>query len=128
MAQPARPPSQQASLTDILTAIKNAVTALNNATQTYLAINGASISTAISAPKVVKASEGRVVNVSVVVNGSGVGGIYDASQLGVTTRPLWVIPESAASDGDPYDVNLPVGYGLLVIPGPGGQVVTVSYS
>ena len=121
-------PSQQASLSDILSAIKNIVTALNNATQTYLSVNGSSIATAISTPTVVKSSAGRVVNVSVVVNGSGVGGIYDAAQLGITKNPLWVIPDAPQANGEPFDVNLSVAYGILVIPGAGGQIVSVGYS
>jgi hypothetical protein len=112
-----------ASVSDILTAFKNLVTALNSAAQTYLSVNGSSVATAISTPTVVKASAGRLVNVSVVVQASAVGGIYDASALGVTTRPLYEIPSTIGV----FDVNLPAAYGILVIPG-AGMTVAVSYS
>ena len=119
-------PTGGASTADILTALKNVVTALNNAAQTYLNVNGLTVATAISAPTVVKTTVGRVVNVSITTGGSP-GTIYDASQLGLTTKPLWVIPAAAATDGEPYKVNLPAAYGILVVPG-ASQVVAVSYS
>jgi hypothetical protein len=127
MAAPTPPASGNASLTDILTAVKNVVTALNNATQTYLNVNGLTVVSAINVPTVIKASGGRVVNVSITTAGASTGVIYDAVLVGATTKPLWVIPEAIATDGEPYRVNLPSVYGIVVVPG-GGQVVAVSYS
>ena len=115
-----------ASTADVLTAIKNIVTAMNGAAQTYLNVQGQANSPAITSATVVKASAGRICSVSIITSGSATGMIYDSATTG-TTSPLWVIPEAAASDGEPYVVNLPTSFGLLVVPGT-GQKVTVSYS
>jgi hypothetical protein len=114
-----------ASTSDVLSAIKNIVTALNAATQAYLNVNGQTVAQAITTPTVIKASAGRVASVSVVVAGSGTGTIYDSAVLGTTTKPLYVIP--AAVGTTPYVVNLPANFGILVTPGT-GQTLTVSFS
>jgi hypothetical protein len=115
------------SVTDILTAIKNIVVALNNAALSYNNVNGVSTKEAISAPTVVKTTPGRVCAVSITTAGSATGMIYDATNLNTTTAPLWVIPAAAASNGQPYVVNLPTDSGILVVPGT-GQVLTLSWS
>lgn len=125
MAAP--PPTNTASTSDILSATKNIVLALATAAQNYLNVQGATNAAAITAPTVIKASAGRVAQVSVIVAGSGTGFIYDGATLTATTKPLWVIPESAKSDGEPYVVNMPASFGLLVVPGT-GQTLTVSFS
>jgi hypothetical protein len=116
-----------ASLADLLTAAKNLVTALNNAANAYLSVNGKSSIEAITTPTVVKTTAGRIASVSIITAGSSTGMIYDANALGVTTSPLWIIPESSTSNGEPYVVNLPTDTGILVSPG-SGQSVTVSWS
>ena len=108
---------------DILTAAQNIVTAINNATQTYLAVSGARIATNLTTTTVVSANAGRLVNVSVIVAGSATGMIYNANNGAVTTAPLYVIPDTTGV----YEVNLPVTNGIVVIPGT-GQTVTISYS
>jgi hypothetical protein len=120
-------PTSTASTSDVLSAIKNIVLALATAAQNYLNVQGATNAAAISTPTVVKASAGRIASVSIIVAGSGTGTVYDGATLAATTRPLWVIPEASKSNGEPYVVNLPVNFGLLVSPG-SGQTVTVSYS
>jgi hypothetical protein len=112
-----------ASISDILTTLKNLVIALNNATQAYLSVNGLTIATNISAPTLIKGQIGRLVNVSVTHVGSTTGEVYDSSQVGSMGRPLYIIPEAVGL----YQVNLPASFGLLVVPGT-GQVVAVSYS
>jgi hypothetical protein len=128
------PPPQQlskplansdASLSDILTAIKNLVAAVNNASQIYLNVNGVSTTEAITAPTILKGKAGRIASVSVIVGGSTTGMIYDASQLSILTAPLYVIPTTVSAQ--PYVVNLPTDTGILVVPGT-GQTVTVSWS
>lgn len=111
------------SLDDILTATKNIVTALNNATQTYLTVSGAQNYTRISSTAVASVKAGRLVVVSITTAGSSVGTIYDANTVGVTTSPLYIIPNAVGI----VQVNLPVSYGIVVVPGT-GQVVTISYS
>jgi hypothetical protein len=120
-------PVGSASLADILTATKNIVTALATATQAYLNVEGQTNSANISVPTVVKASAGRIARVSVIVAGSATGFIYDGASLTATTKPLWIIPEAAATNGEPYVVKFPTSFGLLVVPGT-GQTVTVSWS
>lgn len=112
-----------ASPSDILTTLKNVVTALNNATQTYLNVNGSVNSANITTPTVVKPAAGRVATVSVNVAGSATGMIYDSATLADTSKPLAVIPNSIGI----VSVNLPTSFGLLVVPG-AGQVLTVGYS
>lgn len=121
------PPTNTASTSDVLSAIKNIVLALATAAQNYLNVQGAKNAAAISTPTVIKTSAGRIASVSIIVAGSGTGLIYDGATLSAATKPLWIIPEAAKSNGEPYVVNLPVSFGLLVVPGT-GQTVTVSYS
>ncbi len=114
-----------ASTTDLLSSLKALVLALNNATQTYLNVNGLTVTTAISAPTVVKTTSGRIVNISVTTAGSAVGHVYDANQLGATTKPLYIIPMAIGTT--PYEVNLPASIGLLIVPGT-GQTLAASWS
>ena len=93
------------SLSDILTAAKNIVTAINNAAQSYTNVQGAQSLAGITSATVVKAAAGRVVVVSVVVAGSGAGAIYDANgasvramleRLGVTPIDLGIVGDDPA--------------------------------
>ena len=110
-----------ASLDDLLTATKNIVTAINNAAQTYLNVNGSTVSTAITAATVVKGSSGRVCSVSVIVAGAA-GKIYDATTTSATTGVVYVIPATIGV----FVVNIPTLYGIVVAPG-SAQTVTVSF-
>lgn len=119
-------PQPGASLSDLLTAVKNLVIALNGATQAFRQVNGISTTEGITSATVVKTSAGRVASVSVITAGSTAGMIYDSASI-VQSNPLWVIPAAASSTGDPYVVNLPANTGILVVPGT-GQKVTLSWS
>ncbi len=110
------------SLSDILTAVKNIVTALNNAAQTYLNVQGAQTLSSLTTATVVKGSAGRVCNVSVLVAGA-VGAIYDASSSAATTNKIFVIPATVGV----FTVNMPTSNGIVVAPG-AGQTVSVSFS
>lgn len=115
-----------ASLSDILTAIKNLVTGLATATTNYLNVQGQITLCNITAPTVVKASAGRVCSVSVIAGGGAPGAIYDVATLtGARTKQLYVIPDSVGTE--PYVVNLAASFGILVVPG-SEQNVSVSYS
>jgi hypothetical protein len=120
-------PQPGASLSDLLTAVKNLVIALNGATQAFNQVNGVSTAEAIKVPTVVKGTAGRVASVSIITAGSATGMIYDSSSLQVTSAPLWVIPEAAKTDGEPYVVNLACDSGIVVSPGT-GQSVSVCWS
>ncbi len=111
------------SISDVLTAIKNIVLALNNETQTYLNINGSSCAANIGTATVVKTSPGRIVTISVITPGSTTGLIYDGAAVTATTKPLAVIQSMVGI----FPVNLVASDGIVVIPGT-GQVVSVGYS
>jgi hypothetical protein len=123
----ANTPDSNVSPSDILTTLKNVVLALNGATTAYRQVNGISTKEGITVPTVVKTTPGRVASVSIIVAGSTTGMLYDANQLGITLAPLWVIPEAAKTDGQPYVVNQATDTGILVVPGT-GQSVTVCWS
>lgn len=111
------------SLTDILTATKNAVVAVNNVSQTLLNIVGNKSAPAISASSVVSTTAGRLARISITTAGSTTGTIYDSNSTTATTRPIFKIPNTIGI----IEVSIPVTNGIVVAPG-SGQVVTVSYS
>lgn len=113
----------QASLTDILTALKALIQAVNGLQQTYLNVEGAQTISTISAATVLKSATGRVARVSVTTAGSATGLIYDSNSIGITTKPLYIIPNTVGV----YVVDMPVSYGIVVAPGT-SQVVSVSFS
>lgn len=112
-----------ASLDSILTAAQNIATALNNAQQAYLNVNGVQNAADLTAATLVRTGAGRVAVVSVTTAGSTVGKIYDANSTSATTLPIYTIPMTVAV----FVVNLPVTNGVVVAPGT-GQHVTVSFS
>lgn len=111
------------SLSDALTVLRNMVQAINGAAQTYLNVQGAQNSSGISAATLVKVGAGRVAAISVTTAGTGMGTIYDSSSATAPLNPIYVIPEAV----DRYEVNLPVGIGIVVVPGT-DQVLAISYS
>jgi len=113
------------SLSDMLTAVKNLVTGLATLAQNYLNVQGAQNFAGITAPTVIKASSGRIVRISVTSGGSSTGFVYDGAALGATTKPLYVIPMAVGTE--PYEVNLPASFGILVVPG-SGMTVAGSWS
>jgi hypothetical protein len=110
-------------MSDILTAAKNVVTAINQLGQTYLQVQGSKLFSSITAATLVQSGQGRLARVSVVVAGSSAGSIYDANASTATTNKVWVIPNTVGVT----DVNLPVNNGIVVAPGT-GQTVVISYS
>ena len=119
-------PQPGASLSDLLTAVKNLVIALNGATQSFKDVNGVSTAEGITAATVVKTTPGRIARVSIITAGSTTGMIYDSASI-AQVMPLWVIPMAASATGEPYVVNLATDSGILVVPGT-GQSVTVCWS
>jgi len=112
-----------ASLDDILTAAKNLVQVTNAQTANDTNLNGALDFWNLTSATVVKASAGRIVRISVLVAGSAVGTVYDATSITDTSRPLYKI---AITQGIQI-VNLPCQYGIVVVPGT-GQTVSGSFS
>jgi hypothetical protein len=112
------------SPSDLLTALKNAVTAINNATQTCLEVNGTENFCNISgAATLVSNAAGRLATVSIIIAGSTVGYIYDSSQTTILINPLIPLPNTVGC----FLVRAPVAYGIVVVPGT-DQVVSVNYS
>lgn len=111
------------SLSDILTAAKNVVTAINGIGQTYLKVQGARRSDTLTATSLVSTGQGRLASVSVVVAGSADGMIYDSSASGTLVNALAVIDNVAGVTV----ANLPYNNGLVVVPGT-GMTVVVTYS
>ena len=114
-----------ASLDDVLTTLKNIVTAQNNVPLTTLYIAGQKNATGLTAQTVVSSNPGRVANVAVIVAGSTTCSIYDASSVVTATasRLLATITNTVGI----YVVNMPVTYGIVVTPGT-GMTIAVSYS
>jgi hypothetical protein len=112
-----------ASLSDILTAAKNIVTALNQLGQSFLQVEGSNMQSNITSATLVKTGQGRIARISVVVAGSAVGRIYDANASAATTNTMFVIPNTVGVT----QINMPVNNGIVVAPGT-GQTVSISYS
>jgi hypothetical protein len=112
-----------ASLSDLLTTAKNIASAINGVSQAYVAVQGAKVFQNIAATTVVNRTPGRLAVVSVTVAGTTTGTIYDSASTGITSRPIYTIPNTVGV----VFVNLPVVYGVVVAPGT-GQAVTVSYT
>ena len=112
-----------ASLTDLLTAAKNIVTAINGLGQTYLNIQGALSYTDLTAATLVHNGAGRVCNIIVTTAGSAAGSVYDSANATSPTNKIYSIPNTVGI----YTVNFPVNYGIVIVPGT-GQTVSVSHS
>ena len=111
------------SLGDIFTTAKNIVTAINGWSQTLLQTEGVSLAPELTSATSVKQGEGRVARVSVIVAGSAVGYIHDATLVTATGGRVFTIPNTVGV----YEVDMPVSNGIVVTPGT-GQTVTISYS
>ena len=111
------------SLSDILTAAKNVVTAINGIGQTYLKVQGSNRSDTLNSTALVSTGQGRLASISVIVAGSTDGMIYDSSATGSLTSPLAVIDNLVGVNF----ANLPYNNGLVVVPGT-GMTVVVTYS
>ena len=115
-----------ASISDVLTAIKNLVTTLGTASNNFMNVHGQTTVCNITGATLIKSSAGRVCQVSVIAGGGSPGAIYDVVSLtGARTKQLYVIPDTVGTA--PYVVNMPASFGILVVPS-SGQIVSVSFS
>ena len=112
-----------ASTDDILTAIKNIVTAINNQTQNTTNLAGVQNFYGVTTTTLIQKGPGRIVNISVTVAGSSPGTVYDTAFLGDVPRLIFEFPATVGI----YNVNLPVKYGIVVEVGT-GMTVAGSYS
>lgn len=90
-----------------------------------LTSSGATVVKNITAATVIKASQGRIVRVVVLVAGTTVGTIND---LAVTTgaavaNQIGIIPDVVG----PYVIDMPCANGILIVPGT-GQTVVASFN
>ena len=121
------------SLSDILTAAKNIVTAINGLGQTYLQVSGTKVFAQISTPTLVMVGQGRLVRVVVTASGSSAGSIYDAAVSTATSQKVYTIDNTGGGGTGSFpglrvvDLGIPVNNGIVVAPGT-GQVVTIIYS
>ena len=112
-------------LGDILTTQKNGVVALNNIATSNLRAQGTITSAVVTAPTLIFANGGFLVNFSVTVAGSSAGMIYNsASVAGVSaTNALCVVPAVVGVT----QIGQVFNSGLVVSPGT-GQSINVTYS
>lgn len=113
-----------ASIDDVLTAIKNIVTAINSQTQTNTNLAGAQDFFNITAAAMIKTGPGRIARITLPVPGSADGAVYDAQNVSDLSRKIFVISHAATGA---QIVDLPVQYGILIVPG-SGMTVAGSFS
>lgn len=114
-----------ASLSDLLTAVKNVAVNIANLGQVLLQISGQSMAGGITGTTLVKQGPGRLVKVAVISEvGTGPAGqIIDSNSPGATGPVIYSVPGAVGL----YEVNLPFSLGLVVVP-TAGDVISVSYS
>jgi hypothetical protein len=120
---------QNASMSDLLTAAKGIVTALNATLQNQQLVTGSSSASGVNVATVIKTFPGRIVSINVAVAGSTAGAAYDLASLvgvilGTTTANLiCAIPNTVGIT----NLGFTTTNGISVIPG-SGQVISIVYS
>jgi hypothetical protein len=114
-----------ANIGDILTTQKNGVVALNNLSQSTLRGMGTQTSVTVTASTLVFNGAGYLVNFSVVVAGTGVGTINNASSTAnaAASNALCATPTVVGV----FKAGQVFSNGLVIIPGT-GQSINVTYS
>lgn len=114
-----------ASLGDLLTTQKNGVVALNNIATSNLRGQGTITSAVVTAPTLIFANSGFLVNFSVTVAGSSAGTIYNSASVAgaAATNALCVVPAAVGIT----QTGQVFSNGLVVSPGT-GQSINVTYS
>jgi hypothetical protein len=115
-----------ANIDDVITTLKDLVTAYNTLSQTTLAINGVYTTPPLTTATLVKGTSGRVVTLSIIDPGSGDGKVFDINTVaGAAAGNQIAVIESAGALIQ--TLNLPFLKGLVIEPGT-GMTVAVSYS
>jgi hypothetical protein len=116
-----------ASLDDIATIQKNGVIGVNTLNLTLNRIYGTTTSLTVTGPTptLVITGSGRLVNVSVLVAGTGTGTINNAASTAAATasNAIRIVPITAGV----HDANQLFTNGLVIVPGT-GQSLNVTYS
>lgn len=112
------------SLSDILTAAKNVVTAINGLVTTYLGLQGVQVANGITTTTLVTTKAGRLSKLSVMSSGTGSAGTaYDSNSTSNLTNPICAISSTAGV----YVVDIPFVNGLVIVPG-ASDTITVVYT
>lgn len=116
-----------ATIDDILTTQKNGVIAINNLSQIFKSYNeGETTSQTVTSTTLIVAGSGRLVSVTVVIQGSANGFVYNSSTVaGVAASNA--LCASTSADVGAYAVGAKFTNGLVVAPGT-GQSINVTYS
>jgi hypothetical protein len=114
-----------ASLDDILTTQKNGVTALNGINSINAKAFGTITSSTVTGATLVVSGSGRLINFSIVVAGSAVGGIYNQTTISgpIAANQLVATPTTIGV----YQSGQFFTNGLVIAPGT-GQSINVTYS
>ena len=121
------PPTGGASITDILTALKNVSTAINGWTVQQQTLAGTQNLANITSATLVKAGAGRVVGLVVIVQGSTAGTIYDAGSTTAAATANKIYTTAAAATVGYYPLGITTALGIVVTPGT-GQTLMVTYA
>ena len=113
-----------ASLTDLLTAAKNVVSAINGLANTYFGLQGIQVANGITTTTLVTTRAGRLSKLSVMSSGSGSAGTaYDSNSVSNLTNPICAISSTAGV----YVIDIPFVNGLVIVPG-ASDTITVAYT
>jgi len=113
-----------ASLSDLLSAMQNGVTAMNAFVTALTRETPALSSGQLAADKLVQIGFVRVLGVSIVTGGAA-GGLYDAASTTLATSGTQVYVTGTTAGF--YPVNMVFTNGLVYLPG-AGQVVAIFYT
>lgn len=83
----------------------------------------------ITAPTVIIASKGRLVQIAVVVAGSAAGTANDCATTGAAaaSNQICAIPNTISAAAPVLSIDWPCATGIVVVPGT-GQTLAVTYS
>lgn len=114
-----------ASLTDLLTAQKNGVVAINGVLQSNLRGQGTVTSDTVTADTLVVSGKGYLVSYTLVASGSANGMIYNANSIALTSASNALCPTDK-SLANVVKTGLVFTNGLVIRPG-AGQSINVTY-
>lgn len=114
------------SLTDILTAAKNLVQAVNSVGQFIARGQGNLTSTTITGTTLICTGNGYLVSASVTVAGSTPGHIYNSSTTGAAAAANMLMTINPSEGTGVVLAGIPFSLGLIATPGT-GQSLNVTY-
>lgn len=115
-----------ASTDDILTAIKNAVTALSTLSSTWLKSDGNLTSATVTTSTLVITGSGRLVSASVTVAGSSAATIYNSQSVALAAADNAMCVIASALGITP--IGMVFNKGLVIVPGTGMSLNITYYA